>query len=98
MVKDWSEWYQEVVQKAGLAEHAPVRGCMTIKPYGWAIWELMRDQLDAAFKASGHQNAYFPLFIPLSFLAKEAQHVEGFARSALSLPTIASKQTLKLVP
>ena len=80
MVKDWSEWYQEVVQKAGLAEHAPVRGCMTIKPYGWAIWELMRDQLDAAFKASGHQNAYFPLFIPLSFLAKEAQHVEGFAQ------------------
>jgi len=80
MVKDWSEWYQEVIQKAGLAEHAPVRGCMTIKPYGWAIWELMRDRLDAAFKATGHQNAYFPLFIPLSFLAKEAQHVEGFAQ------------------
>ncbi len=80
MMKDWSEWYQEVIQKAGLAEHAPVRGCMTIKPYGWAIWELMRDRLDAAFKASGHQNAYFPLFIPLSFLAKEAQHVEGFAQ------------------
>jgi len=80
MVKDWSEWYQEVIQKAGLAEHSPVRGCMTIKPYGWAIWELMRDRLDAAFKATGHQNAYFPLFIPLSFLAKEAQHVEGFAQ------------------
>ncbi len=80
MVRDWSEWYQEVVQKAGLAEHSPVRGCMTIKPYGWAIWELMQRHLDAAFKATGHQNAYFPLFIPLSFLAKEAQHVKGFAQ------------------
>ncbi len=80
MPRDWSEWYQEVVQKAGLAEHSPVRGCMTIKPYGWAIWELMQQRLDAAFKATGHQNAYFPLFIPLSFLAREAQHVEGFAQ------------------
>ncbi len=80
MVKDWSEWYQEAVQRAGLAEHSPVRGCMTIKPYGWAIWELMQRHLDAAFKATGHQNAYFPLFIPLSFLAKEAEHVEGFAQ------------------
>ena len=80
MVKDWSEWYQEAVQRAGLAEHSPVRGCMTIKPYGWAIWELMQRYLDAAFKATGHQNAYFPLFIPLSFLAKEAEHVEGFAQ------------------
>jgi prolyl-tRNA synthetase len=80
MAQDWSEWYNETIQKAGLAEHSPVRGCMTIKPYGWAIWEGMQQRLDAAFKATGHQNAYFPLFIPLSFLAKEAQHVEGFAQ------------------
>ncbi|MCX7606301.1 MAG: proline--tRNA ligase [Bacteroidia bacterium] len=75
-----SEWYGEVVERAGLAEHSPVRGCMTIKPYGWALWENIQRPLDEAFKATGHQNAYFPLFIPLSFLAKEAQHVEGFAQ------------------
>ncbi|MCS6789617.1 MAG: proline--tRNA ligase [Bacteroidia bacterium] len=75
-----SDWYNEVVEKAGLAEHSPVRGCMTIKPYGWALWENIQRPLDESFRATGHQNAYFPLFIPLSFLAKEAQHVEGFAQ------------------
>ncbi|MCX8111800.1 MAG: proline--tRNA ligase [Bacteroidia bacterium] len=75
-----SEWYNEIVERAGLAEHSPVRGCMTIKPYGWALWENIQRPLDEAFRRTGHQNAYFPLFIPLSFLAKEAQHVEGFAQ------------------
>lgn len=75
-----SDWYNEIVERAGLAEHSPVRGCMTIKPYGWALWENIQRPLDEAFKATGHQNAYFPVFIPLSFLAKEAQHVEGFAQ------------------
>lgn len=80
MCQDWSEWYVDVIQRAGLAEHAPVRGCMTIRPYGWALWEAIQQHLDAAFRATGHQNAYFPVFIPLSFLAKEAAHVEGFAQ------------------
>lgn len=79
-MQDFSAWYGEVIARAGLAEHSPVRGCMTIKPYGWALWENIQRPLDEAFKATGHQNAYFPLFIPLSFLAKEAQHVEGFAQ------------------
>lgn len=79
-MQDISTWYGEVIERAGLAEHSPVRGCMTIKPYGWALWENIQRPLDEAFKATGHQNAYFPLFIPLSFLAKEAQHVEGFAQ------------------
>lgn len=77
--KDYSEWYQDVVDQAELAEHSPVRGCMVIKPYGYAIWELMQKDLDARFKAKGVQNAYFPLFIPENFLKREAQHVEGFA-------------------
>jgi prolyl-tRNA synthetase len=79
-MQDVSDWYGRVIEQAGLAEHSPVRGCMTIKPYGWALWENIQRPLDEAFKATGHQNAYFPLFIPLSFLAKEAQHVEGFAQ------------------
>jgi len=77
--KDYSEWYQDVVEQAELAEHSPVRGCMVIKPYGYAIWELMQKDLDARFKLKGVQNAYFPLFIPQSFLTKEAKHVEGFS-------------------
>jgi len=76
---DYSKWYNELVAKANLAEHSPVRGCMTIKPYGFAIWENMKSVLDARFKATGHQNAAFPMLIPKSFLAKEAKHVEGFA-------------------
>ncbi len=77
---NYSAWYNDIVIKAGLAEHSAVKGCMVIKPYGYAIWEKMRDQLDFMFKESGHVNAYFPLFIPKSFLSKEAQHVEGFAK------------------
>jgi prolyl-tRNA synthetase len=78
--EDYAEWYQQVVKAADLAENAPVRGCMVIKPWGYAIWENIQRELDALFKASGHKNAYFPLFIPKSFLEKEAEHVEGFAK------------------
>ena len=78
--RDYSKWYQEVVIKAGLADNSAVRGCMIIKPYGYAIWEKMQQVLDQMFKDTGHQNAYFPLFIPKSFFAKEAKHVEGFAK------------------
>lgn len=78
--KDYSQWYIDIVKEANLADHSPVRGCMVIKPNGYAIWENMRDVLDKMFKETGHQNAYFPLFIPKSFLSKEAKHVEGFAK------------------
>lgn len=78
--ENYSQWYNDIVKKAGLADNSAVRGCMVIKPYGYAIWEKMRDQLDKMFKETGHVNAYFPLFIPKSFLSKEAQHVEGFAK------------------
>jgi prolyl-tRNA synthetase len=77
---DFSAWYNEVVQRAELADHSPVRGSMVIRPYGYAIWELMQRALDDMFKETGHQNAYFPLFIPQSFIAREAEHVEGFAK------------------
>jgi prolyl-tRNA synthetase len=78
--QDYSQWYNDLVIKAGLADYSAVRGCMVIKPYGYALWENMRDQLDSMFKETGHQNAYFPLFIPKSFLSREAAHVEGFAK------------------
>jgi prolyl-tRNA synthetase len=78
--KDFSEWYNDVIMQAGLADYSPVRGCMVIRPHGYRIWELMQGALDDMFKATGHRNAYFPLFIPMSFLAKEAEHVEGFAK------------------
>lgn len=78
--EDYSAWYNTLVKKAGLAENAPARGCMTMKPYGYAIWENMKAVLDKAFKKTGHSNAYFPLFIPKSYLSKEASHVEGFAK------------------
>ena len=78
--EDYPEWYQQVVRAADLAESSPVRGCMVIKPWGYAIWENIQRELDAMFKATGHKNAYFPLFIPKSFLEKEAEHVEGFAK------------------
>jgi prolyl-tRNA synthetase len=78
--EDYSKWYNDIVSKAGLADHSPVKGCMIIKPHGYALWENMRDALDKMFKDTGHQNAYFPLFIPKSFLSKEAAHVEGFAK------------------
>ena len=77
---DYSQWYQDLVIKADLAESSAVRGCMVIKPYGYAIWEKMQRQLDDMFKETGHSNAYFPLFIPKSFLSREADHVEGFAK------------------
>lgn len=78
--ENYSQWYNDLVVKADLAEQSPVRGCMVIKPYGFAIWEKMRDQLDKMFKATGVQNAYFPLLIPKSFLSREAEHVKGFAK------------------
>ena len=78
--EDYPEWYQQVIKGADLAENSAVRGCMVIKPWGYAIWENMQRVLDQMFKDTGHQNAYFPLFIPMSFLEKEAQHVEGFAK------------------
>jgi prolyl-tRNA synthetase len=77
---DFSAWYNEVVQQAQLAEHSGVKGCMVIRPYGYALWENMQRILDDMFKSAGVQNAYFPLFIPMSFMAKEAEHVEGFAK------------------
>src|ERR1700759_177359 len=77
---DFPEWYQQVVRAADLAENSDVRGCMVIKPWGYGLWENMQRGLDGMFKATGHKNAYFPLFIPLSYLAKEAEHVEGFAK------------------
>jgi len=76
---DFSAWYNDAVMRAELADYSPVRGCMVIRPNGYAIWELMQQALDGMFKATGHRNAYFPLFIPQSFLEKEAEHVEGFA-------------------
>lgn len=78
--KDYSQWYIDIVKNADLAENSAVRGCMVIKPYGYAIWEKMRDALDKMFKDTGHVNAYFPLFIPKSFFCREADHVEGFAK------------------
>lgn len=78
--EDYSKWYQDIVKKAGLADNSAVRGCMVIKPLGYGIWENLRDELDRRFKESGHVNAYFPIFIPKSFLSREAEHVEGFAK------------------
>ena len=78
--EDYPEWYQQVIKGADLAENSPVRGCMVIKPWGYSLWENMQRVLDKMFKDTGHKNAYFPLFIPMSFLEKEAEHVEGFAK------------------
>ena len=78
--EDYSQWYLDIVKKANLADNSAVRGCMVIKPYGFAIWEKIRDQLDSMFKETGHVNAYFPLLIPKSFFSKEAEHVDGFAK------------------
>ena len=77
--EDYSEWYTEVIREAELADYAPVRGCMVIRPYGYELWENVKEGLDRRFKETGHENAYFPLFVPMSFIEKEAQHVEGFA-------------------
>ena len=89
--EDYPEWYQQVVKAADLAETSPVRGCMVIKPWGYAIWENIQEDLDRRFKETGHKNAYFPLFIPMSFLQKEADHVEGLPRNVPSSLTRASK-------
>ena len=78
--EDYSKWYNEIIQKADLAENSAVRGCMVIKPYGFAIWENMQAELDRMFKETGHENAYFPIFIPKSYFSKEASHVDGFAK------------------
>src|SRR5678809_1660759 len=77
--QDFSRWYLDVVRRAELADYSPVKGCMVIRPYGYAIWELIQQALDRRIKATGHVNAYFPLLIPESLLHKEAEHVEGFA-------------------
>ena len=78
--QDYPEWFQQVIKASDMAENSPVRGCMVIKPWGYGLWESLQRQLDAKIKATGHENAYFPLFIPLSYLEKEAEHVEGFAK------------------
>jgi prolyl-tRNA synthetase len=78
--QDFPEWYQQVVRAADLAENSPVRGCMVIKPWGYGIWERVQQALDRRIKETGHDNCYFPLFIPLRFFEREAQHVEGFAK------------------
>jgi prolyl-tRNA synthetase len=92
--EDFSEWYNQVVQRADLADYAPVRGCMIVKPYGWALWENIQQALDRRFKATGHMNAGFPLFIPKSFLEKEKEHVEGFSPE-LAVVTIGGGQELE---
>jgi prolyl-tRNA synthetase len=96
---DFSAWYNEIVLRAELADYSPVRGCMVIRPYGYTLWENMRDVLDAMFKATGHQNAYFPLFIPQSYITREAEHVEGFAKEmAIVTHTRLVKTDAGLVP
>jgi len=92
--ENFSEWYNQVIQRAELADYAPVRGCMVVRPYGWAIWENIQKALDQRFKASGHVNAAFPLFIPMSFLEKEKEHIEGFSPE-LAVVTIGGGQQLE---
>jgi prolyl-tRNA synthetase len=98
--ENYAEWYQEVIKAADLAEHSSVRGCMVIKPWGYAIWENMQRVLNSMLKKTGHQNAYFPLFIPLSFLQKEAEHVEGFAKecAVVTHHRLEKNQEGKLIP
>jgi prolyl-tRNA synthetase len=92
--ENFSEWYNQIVQKAELADYAPVRGCMVVRPYGWALWENIQQALDRRFKATGHVNAAFPLFIPMSFLEKEKAHVEGFSPE-LAVVTIGGGEKLE---
>ena len=91
---DFSKWYNEIVYKADLAAQSPVRGCIIVKPYGYEIWEAIKDGLDKRFKETGHKNAYFPLFIPESYLKREAQHVEGFSPE-LAVVTIGGGKELE---
>ncbi len=92
--ENFSEWYNQVVQRAELADYSPVKGCMVIRPYGWALWEYIQKDLDRRFKETGHVNAAFPLFIPMSFLEKEKEHVEGFAPE-LAVVTIGGGKELE---
>ncbi|NPV55864.1 MAG: proline--tRNA ligase [Anaerolineae bacterium] len=92
--ENFSEWYNQLVQRAEMADYAPVRGCMVVRPYGWALWENIQAALDRRFKATGHVNAAFPLFIPMSFLEKEKEHVEGFSPE-LAVVTIGGGETLE---
>ncbi|MEY4190037.1 MAG: hypothetical protein RIR17_773, partial [Planctomycetota bacterium] len=92
--QDYSQWYLDIVNRAGLAENSDVRGCMVIKPHGYAIWERMQDALDRMFKETGHVNAYFPIFIPKSFLAREEQMAEGFAKEC----AVITHYRLKAIP
>ena len=92
--ENFSEWYNQIVQKAEMADYAPVRGCMVVRPYGWALWENIQQALDRRFKATGHVNAAFPLLIPMSFLQKEKEHVEGFSPE-LAVVTIGGGETLE---
>ncbi len=92
--EDFSEWYNQLVQRAELADYAPVRGCMVVRPYGWALWENIQQALDRRFKDTGHVNAAFPLFIPMSFLEKEKEHVEGFSPE-LAVVTIGGGEKLE---
>src|SRR5688500_13730479 len=92
--QDFSAWYLEVIQRAQLVDYGPVKGTMVIRPYGYSIWEHIRDGLDRRFKETGHENAYFPMFIPYSFLKKEAEHVEGFSPE-LALVTHAGGKELE---
>ena len=92
--QDYSQWYLDIVQQAKLAENSDVRGCMVIKPHGYAIWEKMQRALDRMFKDTGHVNAYFPLFIPKSFLAREEEMAEGFAKEC----AVVTHHRLKAIP
>ena len=92
--ENFSEWYNQLILRAEMADYAPVRGCMVVRPYGWALWENIQQALDKRFKATGHVNAAFPLFIPMSFLEKEKEHVEGFSPE-LAVVTIGGGQTLE---
>lgn len=92
--ENYSEWYNQVIQRTEMADYAPVRGCMVVRPYGWALWENIQQALDKRFKATGHENAAFPLFIPMSFLEKEKEHVEGFSPE-LAVVTIGGGEKLE---
>jgi len=94
MQEDYSQWYNDLVIKAGLADYSAVRGCMVIKPYGYALWENMQQQLDKMFKETGHENAYFPLFVPKSLFEAEEKNAEGFAKEC----AIVTHYRLKAAP
>ena len=94
---NYPKWYQAVIKASDLAENSHVRGCMVIKPWGYALWENMQAVLDRMFKETGHQNAYFPLFIPMSFLEKEAEHVDGFAKECAVVTHITGWNPVRMV-